>query len=189
MHRELFKRKYDELRRQAEHSLANGKADRYVPESADVTTLQHEVSVQHVELEMQHDELLKAHHDLGELRLRAEHKREQYQQLFNLAPVGMVVLDVRGVIVKCNRAFSTMVGHGEHAPEGRTLAEFVAPQDRMNFDILYKQELNNRAGNAIDFKLTDKKGGDTAVRLRVAPLENGSLQDQEYLVALSEYRT
>lgn len=186
MDRELYLRKFDELRIQAEKRLAEGLAQPDVAPVIDIKGLQHEVQVQQVELEMQHDELLKAHHELGELRLLAEREREHYRKLFNLAPVGLLVLDSKGVIKECNQAFARMVGQGAEALPGRTLAEFVQQQDRMNFDVLYKQEIKHSVGRKIRFRLNDKGEQTTPVLLSVVAVEPGAEVQKEYLLSLVE---
>jgi len=186
MYRELYKQKFVELRKKAEDTVAQGQSSAFPPVTGDITGLQHEVSVQQVELEMQHDELLRTHHALGELRLQAEREKRQYQQLFNIAPVGLLVLDDRGVIVKCNQAFTQMVNRAQGVLMGRTLAEFVAPRDRMNFDVLCKQEIKNRSGSRIDFCLSDKNGNTTLVRLRITPLDEEGARQKEFLMTLQE---
>lgn len=186
MYRGSYLLKYSELRQQAESRLAQGEATPDILETNDLGGLRHEVSVQQVELEMQHDELLRAHRELGELRMQAERGREQYYNLFMMAPVGLLVLDNKGIITKCNLVFARMTGQEAGSLVGRTLAEFVAQRDRMNFDILFKQEINNRVGNRIDFHLSDKKGKTTHVRLSLTLLESEGGNGQECLITLAD---
>jgi hypothetical protein len=69
---------------------------------------------------------------------------------------------------------------------GRTLAEFVAPQDRMNFDVLCKQEIKNRSGSRIDFHLSNKKENTTLVRLLITPLDEEGAREKQFLMTLHE---
>ncbi|MDD2915876.1 MAG: PAS domain S-box protein [Gallionella sp.] len=184
MYRDFFHQKYTELRLQAEDKLAQGQAHAKIPLPVDIEALKHEVAVQQIELEMQHDELLKSHHELGELRAQAERGRIRYQQFFNLTSAGLLVLNTRGVITECNKAAADVLGQDAAGLVGRTLAEFVSPPDRMNFDILFKQEINNQSGNRIGVRLSDKKEKTTPVSLAVTVLEQGIGSDKEYLVTL-----
>lgn len=186
MNRKLFHRKYLELRNQAEAILANGQESPQIATTTNLGELQHEVAVQQIELEMQHDELMRTHHELGELLGRTERERDYYQRLFDMAPLGMLVLTSNGVIRACNQAFSRSVAQAASGLAGRTLAEFVASQDRMNFDILLREEIKHLAGRKISFHLTDKKNKSIAVVLMLSALERTADIGTEYLAMLME---
>jgi len=185
MYRELFERKYSEMRAKAEQMLTNAQEPSDVPKMTNIKELQHEVAVQQVELEMQHDELLKAYADLGNLRIHAEYERERYRQFFIHTSAGLVVLTSRGTITECNPAFARMVGKDVKNLVRRTLAEFVSPQDRMNFDIQFRDEINNRSGCKILFSLENKtQEKKTPVSLSISLLSQVSDIDEANLVTL-----
>jgi signal transduction histidine kinase len=84
------------------------------------------------ELRTQHDELVLA-------RLAAELEREQYQQLFDNAPVPYVVTNAAGAIRAANAASASMLGLSEtSALPGKPIAVFVDPARRVEF----RQDLN-----------------------------------------------
>lgn len=182
MHRDIYLRKYTSLRKQAEAKLALGEIPTGLNASDDIDAMRHEMAVQHIELEMQHDELLQAHHALTELRLQAEHLRSRYQNFFNLTPAGMLVLTVRGNITECNLAFAQITGQPPGNVPGRTLAEFVSPDDRMNFDILFKQEIQHPSGRQIAIRLLSKQGAETPVTLSITTLSPDAGDQEAYLV-------
>jgi PAS domain S-box-containing protein len=186
MFRGAFLHKYDKLRARAEESLARGEVRMEIPQSGDIQQLSHELAVQQVELEMQHDELLRANHELGELRNQAELAREHYRKIFGLASAGLLVLSSRGIIAECNQSFARMAGQARESLAGRTLAEFVAQEDRMNFDVLFKQEINHPAGRKIAFRVTDKKERLTSVMLSVVSLGDDDAIPEAYLATLAE---
>ena len=55
----------------------------------------HKLEVQQIELEMQNEDLIKAH-------LELEESRDEYFQLYDLAPVGYLTLDEYWIIKKVN---------------------------------------------------------------------------------------
>jgi PAS domain-containing protein len=71
-----------------------------LPES-DVLKLVNELQVHQLELEMQNDELRQIQLELDESRL-------QYLDLFDLAPVGYLMLNEEGVILQANFTASSM---------------------------------------------------------------------------------
>ena len=86
-----------ELRKKAEQlALASESAPDWGAFSAqDIQTLVHDLHVHQIELEMQNDELRVAHRALEEARTR-------YFDLYNLAPVGYLVLNARGNLLETN---------------------------------------------------------------------------------------
>ena len=86
-----------ELRKKAEQlALASESAPDWGAFTAqDIQTLVHDLHVHQIELEMQNDELRVAHRALEEARTR-------YFDLYNLAPVGYLVLNARGIILEAN---------------------------------------------------------------------------------------
>ena len=77
----------------------------------EVAELVHELRTYQVELEIQNEELRAAQEDLAEARGR-------YQEVYDLAPVGYVVLDEQGVAVEANRAAVGLPGGPRGAPPG-----------------------------------------------------------------------
>jgi len=84
--------------------------------------LGHELRVHEIELEMQADELRRAHEDL-------EVSRDKYRELFDFAPVGYVTLDAQGCIVEANLTAEALLGLDRERLLGRSLARFVLPAD------------------------------------------------------------
>ena len=97
-------REFDELRRKAEKLLAEkGEKVSRIPLRDDVQDLSHELSVYHIELEMQNDELRKAQGQLGE-------SLAKYSDLYDFAPVGYVTLNREGLILEANLTFAAQLG-------------------------------------------------------------------------------
>ena len=92
------------LRRLAEEALALrgvSREDREAP-AAEQSAL-HELRVHQIQLEMQADELRRAHIEL-------EASRARYFELYDLAPVGYVTLSEAGLILTVNLTFATLIG-------------------------------------------------------------------------------
>ncbi len=95
----------DELRRKAEKLLRAGSFEKPKSDYTDTQSLLEELLIYQVELEVQNGELRETQ---GELEI----SRNRYFELFDLAPVGYLTLDRRGVIVEANFTSSEMLGVG-----------------------------------------------------------------------------
>jgi PAS domain-containing protein len=89
----------------------------------DTLKLLHELQVQHVELEMQNEELRLARSSM-ELLL------QQYTELYDFAPVGYFTLGEDGTILQLNLAGATLLHQHRSELVGQTLGKFVDQTDK-----------------------------------------------------------
>lgn len=67
------------------------------------------------------------------VREQIEIERQRYQDLFEFAPDGYVITDLRGVIRECNQAAATLLDRPKRLLTRKSLSSFVAPVDRPAF--------------------------------------------------------
>lgn len=84
--------------------------------------LLHELLVHKVELEMQNEELRRAH-------LAMEEARDRYRDLYEFAPVGYITISREGLISEINLTGSALLGVDRTKLINRRFSNFVAPQD------------------------------------------------------------
>lgn len=89
----------------------------------DAGALIHELKVHQAELEIQNEELRRAQLELAE-------SRDQYMDLYEMAPSGYVTLDERRVIREANLTFCKFAGLERRKVIGRRFAEFVLEDRR-----------------------------------------------------------
>ena len=106
-------------RRKEKRDLSGWSAD-------EIDRLVHELDVQHIELEMQNDELRQAQAEL-------ELARDRFTELFDLAPIGYCRLDSRGRIQEINLAGARLLGVGRIQLIARALHDFIAKTDQDRF--------------------------------------------------------
>ena len=117
-------------RAEAEDMLAGISAPDPGARSADV--ILHELLVHKVELEMQVEELRRAHEAM-------EEARDRYLELYEFAPVGYLTLDREGLITEANLTGATLLGVDRIKLVKGRFARFVAAQEQ---DVWYRLFLN-----------------------------------------------
>ncbi len=87
----------------------------------------HELHEHQIELEMQNEELRRAHEELDEIRAR-------YFDLYEMAPVGYITISKQGHIVEANLTAATLLGVARGSLLQRPLSQFIHGKDQ---DIYY----------------------------------------------------
>jgi two-component system cell cycle sensor histidine kinase/response regulator CckA len=92
-----------------------------------------ELQVHQKELEIQNEELRRAHAEM-------DTAREHYFDLYNLAPVGYCTLDKQGLFLEANLTVATMLGVGHRELAGQPISRFILKEDQDVYS-LYRQKL------------------------------------------------
>lgn len=98
---------------------------------ADSLRLVHELQVHQIELELQNDELRRAH-------LELETARARYSELYELAPVGFLTLNDRGRILQGNIRVAKLLGIDREALARQPISRFIAKEDLEVFSRRHK---------------------------------------------------
>jgi PAS domain S-box-containing protein len=126
-----------ELRQRAEARLADRGAPSAILSPSDAIRAEHELHVHQIELEMQNEDLLRAH-------AAAEAALERYTDLYDFAPVGYLTLGGDGVITQVNLTGARMLGIERSRLLGRRFATFVAEADRPDLHTMVGRVLESR---------------------------------------------
>jgi PAS domain-containing protein len=132
-----------ELRRQAEETL-RGKIDQSagLPEAKiDSLHLIQELEVHQIELEMQNNELQRSQAELKALL-------EQYNELYDFAPVGYFSLEPDGTIQRANLAGASLLGVERSKLARRRLGQFVASEQRPAFSAFLQRVFSTQGSQA-----------------------------------------
>lgn len=156
--------KYDQfMRAKAEEIASRRRSMEYEKKIADRDKLLQELHVHQIELELQNEELRQAQEQL-------EYTHQQYQDLYNEAPVGYVSLDDSGIIVRANQMLATMLGVEKFTLIGRALAEYMLPQDqaifRSRFNAFVKQPENKYIDIHFKYGLNKDEGDSFVGRIQ-----------------------
>jgi two-component system cell cycle sensor histidine kinase/response regulator CckA len=115
------------LRAAAEKKLALVPSRDQVLATEEFQTVLHELQVHQIELEMQNEELRRAHQ-------ATEESRDKYQDLYDFSPVGYFTLTPTGVIIEANLSVAKMLGIESPKLLGRGLGRFVSLEDLGRWD-------------------------------------------------------
>lgn len=93
---------------------------------SDIRKLVNELSVYKIELEMQNEELLNA-----QMQLKASNA--YYSDLFELAPIGHVIINGTSEITRINKWMVDFINHDKSDILGRKISDFIFPEDQDAF--------------------------------------------------------
>ncbi len=116
-----------DLRQRAEEKLLKRHVELDKIPPADLQSVVHELRVHQIELEMQNEELRHTQQKL-------EASREKYFDLYDMAPVGYVTLNEKGIILEANLTAATLLGIERRHLIRQPLTSFI---DRADEDIYY----------------------------------------------------
>lgn len=137
------------LREDAEAQLA-GAMPAKVP-ARPVEELLHELQVQHIELEMQAEELRSS-------QVAMEESRDRYVSLYDFAPVGYLTLTAAGLIAEANLTGAALLGAERKQLLQRRFAQFVAPGDRDRWQHHFSRALQQGGKQNGELALTRADG-------------------------------
>ncbi|HEY3275057.1 MAG TPA: PAS domain S-box protein [Syntrophorhabdaceae bacterium] len=131
------------LREKAEKLLSLRPAKGLPP---DPTTLTHELEVYRIELEMQNEELRRSH-------LEVEKSREKYFELYDLAPVGYLTLNEKGMITEINLTAAGLLGIERRSLINKPFSRFIQPEFHDVFYMYQRQALESTGRHTCELAL------------------------------------
>ncbi len=120
---EKAQERFQEIRQRANSLPAEYPVPK--PEISLLAEALEEVSICLEELQITVEELQQQNEELLATRIDLETERQRYQDLFNFAPDGYLVTDLRGIIQESNRAISTLLNLSSDFLVGKPLTVFV----------------------------------------------------------------
>lgn len=140
------------LRKKAEKILASRSESMGALDREEILSMLHELHVHQIELELQNDELQKS-------RTLIEKSQKRYQNLFENAPVGYVVLDKTGFIRHFNQTFCRMVKPVQLKKSGTAFAELLDKDSAAIFRSRFTAVYSNPGGKEMELKIPDPCSG------------------------------
>ena len=149
-----------DLRRRAEEVLKKrcGELDNIPP--ADMQLIVHELQVHQLELEMQNEELRRMQQEL-------EASCEKYFNLYDLAPVGYVTLNEKGIILETNLFAAQLVGTDRRHLVGQPLYHLIYREDQDLYSLCHKRLISTRANQVCEIRIATKNAPPKWVRIDI----------------------
>ncbi|HEX7671744.1 MAG TPA: PAS domain S-box protein, partial [Polyangiaceae bacterium] len=140
-----------------------------------------ELQVHQIELEMQAEELRRAH-------VHLEESRNRYHELYEFAPIGYLTLDTGGVVTQANRACELILGLPRSLFVGSPLSRFVLPEDASALHLHRKFANGKGDANTSEVRIQQPQGSVVYVQLRSVPAETPPGYCRTALIDVSERR-
>jgi len=163
---ESYDKKVSTQRTQAEERLGILSSDLKISENLspeETRCLIHELQVHQIELEMQNEELHRAHEEL-------EAGRDRYLELYDFSPVGYVTVSAKGIIQSANLTLTIMLGIERQALQGKPLSHFVAKEDKDELYLHYRQLCKTQQCGLCELRMTLNGGEEFHARLETMPV-------------------
>ena len=175
--RQPTERAAGELRRRAEERLDGLSAAAPMPE--DAAAVIHELRVYQIELEIQNEELRGA-------QLELDAQREKYFELFDVAPVGYLVLGDRGVVAEANFTAAHLLGVERQSLIGQPLSAFVVAPGHNVFHLHLRMLEKTEAPQACELRLRRAGAEPFWAHLESRPRRPAGGESRRYLVSLTD---
>jgi diguanylate cyclase (GGDEF)-like protein/PAS domain S-box-containing protein len=147
--------KKTDLRKRAESTYRKkGSRSSEYPESLTpqiARRLLHELRVHQIELEMQNEELRQANLELNAIRA-------SYLDLYDLAPIGYVTLNERGLITQANLAVASQLRLPRHALITQPITSLITRDDQDIFYLLRKRSSENFQRHECELRMVRSDG-------------------------------
>ena len=142
----------DNLRQWADEPVGKEEASAQEPlTTGQMRQTLHELRVHQIVLETQNEELRLRQHEL-------ETSRARYFELYDLAPVGYLTLNERGLIVETNLTAGTLLGMSRKTLLNQPLTRFFLPEDQNIYYLQRKQLFDSINTQSWDMRIINSAG-------------------------------
>jgi PAS domain S-box-containing protein len=143
----------NKFRKEAEKIISGNMKDQDINLSTrKIQELLHEIQKQqHIELEMQNDELKQSKEEV-------ESQRHKFVGLYDLAPVGYFILDNNGLILEVNTTGSNQLQSTKRSILNRKFQSFLHADDADTFYVFLRRILNTSVKQSCQLNLITAKG-------------------------------
>ena len=167
------------LRRQAEKRLHLKTGDVSGTNRDDLQKLIHELEVHQIELEIQNEELRRTQMELVETR-------DEYQALYDFAPVGYFTLNEKSLIKQVNLTGADLLGIQRTKLIGAKFTRFILPDFQDDFYFYCKQIFETGTKQTCDLKLLQPDGTSFYARLDSIAVKDKTNSSKQIRIALTD---
>lgn len=117
--------------------------------SKEIAELVQELSIYHIELEMQNEELRNT-------QIELEESRHRYSDLYDFAPVGYFVLDKDGLILDLNLTGAALLGVEKSLIIGKHFSNYINRTDQDAFFLFRRKVFETQCQQTCEIQLVEK---------------------------------
>jgi PAS domain S-box-containing protein len=171
------------LRKRAEEKVAAGNKPYKDISAPEMSALIHELRIHQVELEMQNEELRKS-------QAETERSRKAYQDLWELSPVGYLIVDFIGRVTVVNRAAQRLFGRPEDALLKARFSTLVVPENQVPVHLMFERALETGIVEKQEIRILQPDGAIHICLLEVRSLggQPGREQIQAVLTDITQQK-
>ena len=177
--KDSIKKRSANLRKQAEKRLQKQSAGQGDISPGKAQSLLHELQVHQIELEMQNEELRRAQEEL-------EISRAKYFDLFDLAPVGYLTLDDKGLILEANLTASQLLGVERNSLVNHSLTRFIFRDDQDSYYLHRKRLFETGMPQMFELRMLQRKTPPFWVQIEATAVQAGESGSLVYKVVMSD---
>ena len=177
--KDSIKKRSANLRKQAEKRLKKQYTDQSDVSPEQARHLFHELQVHQIELEMQNEELRRAQVEL-------EISRTKYFDLFDLAPVGYLTLNEKGLIMEANLTASRLLGVERSSLVNHPLMRFILREDQDGYYLHRKRLFETGMPQMFELRMLRREGPPFCVRIEATAVQAGESGSLVYKVVMSD---
>lgn len=174
--KELSDKKLLKTRKKAEELLRKNKQLYQKLSSDDMQTLIYELQIHQIELEMQNDELRKAHEII-------ENSQKRYTDLYNYSPIGYMTTDSDGVIVEVNTTALQLLQYEKQSIVGKPIAVYVNRSDR-EYIYQHLQSLRKGKSHTCQIMITRHDQSTFFAELMSVPFMDYETKTDQFLITI-----
>lgn len=138
------------------------------------------------ELQLSHDELESQNQELKKYKTQLERARDQYWHLFNNAPVGYLILDRQGMIIKVNMTFVRMIAEPQEKLLGKAFRKFICDEDQNGFVAKFKSFFLQPSGKTLEVCMKNTSGATFWVMMTGTVYNDGPEGLEQVLVNIAD---
>ncbi|NCD72272.1 PAS domain-containing sensor histidine kinase [Mucilaginibacter agri] len=139
----------DKLHADAEKILSKSISDDMDTDQADMRTLLSQLKINLLKLEFQNQEL-------STINTALEEQQANFTRIYDLAPVGYVILNEAGIIQDINNAGFNLLEASRSSIIRSDFGSYIAPDFFTSYSLFFKQILQTRARQSCKLKIVSK---------------------------------
>ncbi|MBE9069849.1 PAS domain-containing protein [Leptolyngbya cf. ectocarpi LEGE 11479] len=170
LHLDIFSRQFEQAQQQLTQLLQQAAQDD-APQSL-LTQALDELTNALEEAHVLSEELAEQYNQLQAAQMTLTTERQQYFELFDLAPDGYIITNVQGMIEKINQTAVTLLNRHQHSSVGKPLAVMVAQADIHKFYTLLNRLQQGETFQDFSLRLQPYQKSSLYASFTIAPMRD-----------------